>query len=85
MDEKHETECVPLIITSELDSSRYWVVDDKSKKSRTRCFSLCLWLLLLELANVAFFIGGYFVLIKAREQHQSQLDDCKFSVLCNAV
>ncbi|KAJ5623405.1 hypothetical protein N7490_012010 [Penicillium lividum] len=74
MDEKDEPECVPLV-TSDLDYSPYWVVDDKGEKSKTRCSSLCLWLLLLELANVAFFIGGYFILIKARDQHQHQLDD----------
>lgn len=78
MDEKHEPECVPLV-TSELGYSQYWVVDDKCEKSKTRCSSLCLWLLLFELANVACFIGGYFILIKPREQHQPQLDDCKFN------
>ncbi|KAJ6035978.1 hypothetical protein N7540_000257 [Penicillium herquei] len=74
MDEKHEPECVPLV-TSELDYSRYWVVDDKGKNSKTRCSSLCLWLFLLELANVACFIGGYLILIKPRERNQPQLND----------
>lgn len=77
MDEKHDPECVPLV-TSELDYSQYWAVHDKGEKSETRCSSLCLWLLLLELANVAFFIGGYFVLVEVRE-HQHQLDDCKLN------
>jgi hypothetical protein len=79
MDEKHEPECVPLV-TSELEYSRYWVVDDRGEKSKNRCSSLCLWLLLFELANVAFFVGGYSILIKERDKHQPQLDDCKFNV-----
>ncbi|KAJ5919109.1 hypothetical protein N7466_010052 [Penicillium verhagenii] len=74
MDEKNETEYVPLV-TSELDYSRYWVVDDKKKNSKSRCSSLCLWLLLFELANVACFIGGYLILMKPRAQRQPQLDD----------
>lgn len=70
----YQHEYVPLADQSQSPASEKHIVGEKKRSQRLR---ICQWILLLELANVLFFVGAFLSLAKVAELRQTPIEDCR--------